>query len=85
MPSLEALEVLAVSDRPVFESVMQEIGLHVEGRVDNDPLRQQAQSESIVSIASELTEDIHTYVGNDRGLQNAKKMAEDYGYIVSYA
>lgn len=85
MPSMEALEILAVSDQPVFESVMLEIGLHVEGRQSNDPLLTQVQTESIVSIASELTEDINSFSNDDHNLHLVKRMAEDYGYIVSYA
>jgi len=84
-PSIAALEILAVSDQPVFESVMQRIGLQVEGRTTDHPLETQLQTESIASIASKLTEEANTYVDVNPQLHNYKKMAEDYGYIVSFA
>lgn len=84
-PSMEALEILAVSDRNVFESTMQNIGLNIEGMQSNDPLLSQVQTESIASIASELTEDANTFANNNPRLKAIKTMAEDYGYIVSYA
>lgn len=85
LPSLASLEILAVSDNTVFESVMQEIGLHVEGKISDDPLQSQVQNESVASIASELTENADEFVDVDNILSEYKKMAEDYGYIVSYA
>lgn len=84
MPSIAALEILAVADQPVFENVMEEIGLHVEGRIDDDPLKSQVQTESIAAIASELTEDRHTFIETNPNLHEYKKMAEDYGFIVSF-
>lgn len=84
-PSMEALEILAVSDRNVFESTMQNIGLNIEGMQSDDPLLSQVQTESIASIASELTEDVNTFANNNSRLKAIKTMAEDYGYIVSYA
>lgn len=83
-PSIEALEILAISDRPAFENVMEQIGLHVEGIVDVDPLRSNVQSEQIVSIASALSEDVNDQLTVDPGLRAAKAMAEDYGFIISY-
>ncbi len=83
-PSIEALEVLAITDGSVFEAVLSNIGLHVEGVVDTDPLRSQVQNEQVVAIASELTEDANTFnVPHD--LRHVKKLAEKYGYIVAYA
>ena len=84
-PSLEALEILAISDRPAFEDVMEQIGLHVVGLVDVDPLRSNVQSEQIVSIASALSEDVNDQIMVNPGIGAIKAMAEDYGYIVSYA
>lgn len=83
MVSTETLEILAVSDRKLFENAIQEVGLHVEGRIHSDPLETQVQSETVASIASELTEDANTYVDASPEMLEAKKMAEDYGYIVS--
>lgn len=84
LPSLESMEILAVSDQPVFESLMAHIGLQVEGRVSEDPLETRVQTESIASIASEITEGVHDYVEVDPRLHTFKAMAEDYGYVVSY-
>lgn len=84
IPSLETLEILAISDRPVFENLMNNIGLKIEGTVNDDPLERTAQIESISSIASEITEDIHDYIDVDKHLWDYKNMAEDYGYVVSF-
>lgn len=83
-PSMEALEILAVSDGVVFEGVLGLVGLRVEGLRSVDPLLSEVQSEAIVSLASELTEDVYGLANEDVGLGLVKAMAEDYGYIVSY-
>jgi hypothetical protein len=83
IPSIESMEILAVSDRAVFESLMNHIGLRIEGRVNEDPLETRVQSESVVSIASEITEDANNFVRCNPRLQGFKQMAEDYGYVVS--
>ena len=65
LPSIEAMEILAVSDQPVFESLMEHIGLRVEGKVNGDPLEKRVQTESIAAIATEITEDAHDYIECD--------------------
>lgn len=84
LPSLQAMEILAVSDRTVFESLMNHIGLRVEGRANTDPLETKVQTESVAAIASEITEEAHGFVECDRRLHGFKQMAEDYGYVVSF-
>lgn len=84
MPSVQAMEILAVSDQPVFESLMGHIGLQIEGRVSGDPLESQVQSESISAIATEITEDAHSYIECDPRLHEYKQMAEDYGFVVGF-
>lgn len=84
LPPMEVMEVLAISDQPAFESLMASMGLKVVGVDDFDPLRRQVQGESVVSIASELTEDVNTYIDVSPHILPYKKMAEDYGYIVSF-
>ena len=85
MPSVESMEILAVSDQPVFESLMSYIGLRVEGKVSGDPLEKQVQTESIFAVATEITEDVFDYVECDPRLHGYKQMAEDYGYVVGFA
>ena len=82
MPSIQAMEILAISDQPVFESLMKHIGLRVEGKVNGDPLETQVQTESISAIATEITEDACGYVKISQNLREFKTMAEDYGYVV---
>ena len=85
MPSIQAMEILAVSDQPVFESLMDHIGLQIEGRVSGDPLETNVQSESIAAMATEITEDACSYIECDQRLFEYKRMAEDYGYVVGFA
>ena len=82
MPSIQAMEILAVSDQPVFESLMNHIGLQVEGRVNEDPLETQVQTESISAIATGITEEACGYIKISKNLREFKTMAEDYGYVV---
>jgi len=84
MPSVEAMEILAVSDRSVFESLMGHIGLTIEGRINEDPLETRCQNESISAIATEITEDHNTYIECDPRVHEYKKVAEDYGYVVGF-
>jgi hypothetical protein len=86
LPSTAAMEILAVSDQPVFESLMKHIGLPITGRVEENPLKQSmVQNETIAAVASEITEDIHTYVDVDPRLHSYKEIAEDYGYVVAFS
>jgi len=84
MPSLESLEILAISDKPNFERMLPKFGLKIEGKRDTNPLRSQVQEESVASIASELTEDYDTNIEINEKTAVAKSIAENYGYIVSY-
>lgn len=83
-PSIDALEILAVSDPVTFEGLLYDAGLQIEGRMDDDPLNKNVQCESISAIASEITEDIHDFVDINPIVLEYKKLAEDYGYIVSF-
>ena len=65
MPSVQAMEILAVSDQSVFESLMCHVGLQIEGEANKDPLKTQAQTESIAAIASEITEETQSFIECD--------------------
>ena len=84
LPSAQAMEILAISDQPVFESLMGHIGLPITGRINQDPLASQVQTESIAAIATEITEDVDDFVDADPRLHRYKELAEDYGYVVSF-
>ena len=85
LPSTSAMEILAISDQPVFESLMSHIGLPITGRINQDPLATQVQTESIAAMATEITEDVNDFVDADPRLHPYKKLAEDYGYVVSFS
>ena len=82
-PSLNTLELLAVSDNVLFEHHMKRIGLEVIGVRDENEIGSIVQSESITAIASIITEDSDTNVELDSYRQRAKKMAENCGYIIT--
>lgn len=79
-PSIEAMEILAGSDKPVFESLMKSIGLVV-----NNQSNKKVTSEAIMSIASEITEDASHFVERDPSLAGYRQLAYDYGYTVNEA
>ena len=83
MPSVQAMEILAVSDRSVFESLMCHVGLRIEGEANTDPLKTQVQTESIASIASEITEETQTFIDCDPRIFEYQQLAEDYGFVTS--
>lgn len=85
LPSLPAMEILAISDQPVFESLMLHIGLPIVGRVEEDPLETKISEDTIAAVATEITEGVDDFVEVDRRLFEYKEVAEDYGYIVSFA
>jgi hypothetical protein len=80
--SLAALKVLATSDPNVFAESIKNYGLEVLGKRNNNPLQTQVQEESVASIASALTEDVHTFRQMSADTRRAKNIAEQYGYIV---
>ena len=79
------MEILAISDQPVFESLMAHIGLPITGRVNTDPLASQVQTETIAAMATEITEDVDSFVEADPRLHRYKELAEDYGYVVAFS
>lgn len=84
-PTLGALEILATSDRAVFEHVMDDIGLPILGIRRADPLNTQALPEDIESIAAELTESADEFADLDPYLAAVKQLAEALGFIVGIA
>lgn len=80
--SLTTLELMAASDRSLFEHHMSKIGLPVIGRRNNDPTDKHVQLESISALASCITEDVNDNVNLSDYQKTAKRIAEDYGYIV---
>lgn len=85
LPSLEAMEIMAISDRPLFEHIMSQIGLPITGLMNTNPLEKDVQTESISAVASELTEDRHEFASLDPRRRLMKQMAEFHGYIVAIA
>lgn len=82
--TIEMLEILAVSDEAVFENALNQVGLTIMGRTNTDPLQKETLAEQVGAIASEITEDRHDYVDVSRLTLEAKKLAEDYGYIIGF-
>lgn len=85
LPSKFAMEILAVSDQPVFESLMAHIGLPITGRVNQDPLAKGISEDLVAAVATEITEDVDNFVEADPRLHAYKELAEDYGYVVAFA
>ena len=83
VPSLTALELMAVGDRILFEHHMKRIGLPIAGRRNVDPTKTDVQLESISAVASIITEDVNENIILDSYRLRAKKIAEDHGYIVT--
>lgn len=83
LPSLESMEILAVSDPEAFGSLMEHIGLPIVGIAEDDPLETRISESTVAAIATEITEDVNEYVDIDPRLFGYKEMAEDYGYVVS--
>ena len=77
------LKTLAVGDPNVFaETLLRNFGLKIIGIKNIDPLETRVQSESIAAMASVITEDIDNIPDIHPIRLEAKKLAEDYGYIV---
>lgn len=86
-PTMESLEILAISDVPTFTKKMRSLGLKIHGRTDSNPLNKVVQSESIAAISSQITEDVSDQIYRDRANKRIiayKQMAEDYGFIVGF-
>lgn len=83
--TIELLKILAVSDPVVFENALNEVGLTILGRAKEDTLAPEVMAEQVAAIASEITEDRHDYADASNFTIAAKKLAEDYGYIVGFA
>lgn len=83
LPTLRAMQIMAISDRPLFEHLMKQIGLDVVGMVNTDPLQKETQVESVEAIASVITENRHDFVELNPELAAIKKAAEKLGYIVA--
>ena len=82
MTSFSTLRVLAISDKQVFAEAIKDFGLEVIGFKNNDPLNKKVQVESIVAMASAITEDADDNVDIPAEVIAAKRLAEDLGYIV---
>lgn len=85
LPSINALELMAVSDQPLFEHYMGKIGLPVIGRRNADPTETDVQLESVSAIASAITEDANDNIKLSQYHKSVQKMAESYGYIMEVA
>lgn len=82
VPSVQVMKIMAVADKPLFEEVMNSIGLPVLGHVNPDPLEKSAQPETVNSIAAGITEGIHDPVELPPELEAIKNMAEALGFII---
>lgn len=82
--TIELLEMLAVSDEATFEAALNKVGLTILGKQNSDPLDTSVLAESVAAIATEITDTRHEYVDAAPLVLEAKKLAEDYGYIVGF-
>ncbi len=84
VPSLKTMAVIANGDPYLFEHMMEREGLVIVGRQSENPLDTLTQNESVISIASMLTEwGAHEHTEVTRRQQNLKELAESIGYIVA--
>jgi len=81
--NLSTLKILAESDPAVFADAIETFGIKVVGVKDNDPLNKRIQQESIVAMASVITEDVNDDAEFTPLQKAIKAIAEENGYIVS--
>jgi len=81
MPSVDVFEIVALSDRHLFEQMMSSAGLPILGEVTRDPLDHMVSSESVRAVADVITEDFDQ-VDLPPELDAIKRMAEALGFIV---
>lgn len=80
-PSVDVMRIAAV-DPALFEHLMARSGLRVVRR-NNDPLSTNVQTESVMAVASAITEDIHEPVQLSPHRKQLKDLAEkQLGYVV---
>lgn len=76
------LHALARSDPRVFAETIRQYGLEIIGIKDTDPLRKQVQPESVSAVASAMAEAVNDSIEMTTDAIIAKRIAEEYGYIV---
>lgn len=82
MPSFQALKLMASADSRLFEHHLNQAGLTIVGRKDNNPLRRSMQAESVLSIAASLTEDVDDTLVMTTYQRQLRNLAEQEGYFV---
>ncbi len=80
--SMRALRLIATSDPSLFEHHLQQAGLTIVGRRDFDPLRGIIQAESVIAIASTLSEDVDDTMVLTSYQHQLRDLAEQAGYEV---
>lgn len=82
MPTLRVLRLIANSDPRLFEHHLRQAGLTIVGRRDRDPLRSTMQAESVLAIASTLSEDVDDTLVMTPYQRQLRDLAEQAGYEV---
>lgn len=82
MPPLPVLKLIAASDPRLFEHHLRQAGLTIVGTKDRDPLRRGLQTESVLSIAAALTEDVDDTLEMTPYQRKLRDIAEQAGYLV---
>lgn len=85
MPRLRILKLIAASDPNLFEHHLRKAGLTIVGWKDGDPLRRTLQNESVLSIATTMTEDVHDTLVMTTYQQQLQEIAEAAGYLVGFS
>lgn len=83
MPSLKVFSMLAKSDPALFKHLLRNEGLQIIGKRDTDPLNKDVQVESVLAIASTLTEDVYDQLELNPHQASLQRIAEDHGYMVA--
>ena len=82
-PNMRVLKIIANSDPYLFEHLVHAEGLRIVGIINNNPLDTEVQTESVLAIASTLTEDAHDQIEMTRRQYDLKRIAENLGYVIA--
>jgi len=76
------MRIIARSDRQLFDRLLRAEGLQIVGRCQTDPLEKTAPAESIVALASTMTERARTHHELTARQVAITELAETAGYLV---
>jgi len=87
MPSLQAIELLAISDPSTFASIVESFGLKVDGVRSDSALDTTVTEAEIAAVATVITEFAETngFVALTEDQKIIKKLGESFGYIIRLA